>query len=136
MDIMRPRNPFFIFYSLFFPWLYKNTYVALEENKITFSRYYAVSETHCKKKLDEIMTGDLQAAGFPSDLKIKRQECSQSGAKVFYLPQEIDFKTKEKIVALNAKPYTKKQIRFLMEYIGSRNEEFCLGKNVARMLEQ
>ena len=136
MDVIRPRDPVFILCGLFVPWQYINTFIALTDHKISFSRYYAVNRTQFKKKIDEIILDDVQAVGFPCDLKIKRQEWIQSGVNVLYLPQEIDFKTKNKVVALNVKPYTKKQIRFLLEFVVSKDRNVIIGKRVAKLLKQ
>lgn len=122
MNIMRPKNPIFIIITLFFPWRLINTYIILEDNKIILNRYYAINERQYKKKIDQITLGDIQEIGFSSELEIERQESFQNGAYGTYSPQEIAFKTKSKIVALNAKPYTRKQIRSLIEFIDSKNK--------------
>lgn len=107
MRIMRPKNPIFIIITLFCPWRFINTYIILEDEKITVSRYYAINEMQFRRKIDDIILEDVQEVGFPSELMIKRQESDQSGAFGTYSSQEIDFKTKHRIVALNAKPYKK-----------------------------
>jgi hypothetical protein len=114
MNIMRLKNPIFILITLFFPWRFINTYIILEDNKVTFNRYYAINERQFRNKNDEITLGDIQEIGFSSEVKVKRQESVQNGAYGIYSPQEIDFKTKFEILALNTKPYTRKQIRYLI----------------------
>lgn len=135
MSIMRPKNSIFILITLFFPWRFINTYIILEDNKITFNRYYAINERQFKKNNDGITLRDLQEIGLPSELRVVRQESVQNGAYGTYSPQEIDFKTKFEIIALNTKPYTRKQIKCLIEFIDSKNksdEEFV---KVIRQIE-
>lgn len=134
MSIMRPKNPFFILITLFFPWRFINTYIILEDDKIAINRYYAINERQFRKKNDEITLGDIQEMGFLSEVKVKRQESVQNGAYGIYSPQEIDFKTKFEILALNTKPYTRKQIRYLIEFIDSKNKNVLIGKRLTKAI--
>ncbi|WP_444641575.1 hypothetical protein ACRQU7_14950 [Caproiciproducens sp. R1] len=134
MNIMRLKNPIFILITLFFPWRFINTYIILEDNKVTFNRYYAINERQFRNKNDEITLGDIQEIGFSSEVKVKRQESVQNGAYGIYSPQEIDFKTKFEILALNTKPYTRKQIRYLIEFIDSKNKNVLIGKRLTKAI--
>lgn len=127
-NIMRPKNPIFIILTLFFPWRLINTCIILEDDKIILNRYYAVNERQFKRKVDEITLEDIQEIGFSSELKLERQESLQYGAYGTYSPQEIAFKTTSKIIALNAKPYTRRQIRYLITFIYSKNKNVLMGK--------
>ncbi|GEM_PF-1243087 len=134
MNIMRPKNPIFILITLFFPWRFINTYIILEDNKVTFNRYYAINERQFRNKNDEITLGDIQEIGFPSEVKVKRQESVQNGVYGTYSPQEIDFKTKFEIIALNTKPYTRKRIKCLIEFIDSKNKNVLIGKRLTKAI--
>jgi hypothetical protein len=92
------------------------------------NQYYAINERQFRKKSSEITLRDIQEIGFPFELKVKRQESFQNGAYGTYSPQEIAIKTKSKIIALNAKPYTRKQIRCLITFIHSKNKNVLMEK--------
>ena len=132
INIMRPKNPIFIIITLLFPWRYINTYIVLEDDKITLNRYYAINERQFRKRNDEISLGDIQEIGFPSELKVETQESFQNGMYGTYSPQEITVKTKSEIIVLNAKPYTRKQIRCLIALIYSENKNVLIGKSLAK----
>lgn len=131
MNRMIPKNPLFLFACLFAPWYLLHTYVLFEDDAIVFSRYYAFTGKTTKRDVTDIKIADIQEVGFPSDLKIRRKESLQSYAHGTYIPQEIDFKTRDRIVAFNARPYTKGQIRHLLEFIRLANKDIAVAKKLA-----
>jgi hypothetical protein len=134
MNKIVPKNPAFLFASVFAPWFLVNTYVILDGNKFVISRYYSFDGETLKKDLVEMNIADLEEAGFSMDLEIERIEKTIQGNHGFYIPQEIDFKTKSGILAFNAKPYTKKQIRYLINYVKSMNSSIIIGKSLTNVL--
>jgi len=134
MEKIRPKNPVFVTLGVLLPWRYFNTFITLKDDIILIGRYFLHEIPHMTREVVEVKINDIEEIGFPEDLGIKMKEKSWTAAGGVYVSQGIDFKTKNSYVALNARPYTKKQIRYLFDYILKMNNKVKIGKSLCRFL--
>lgn len=113
--VIHPQNPAFIFVSFFTPCKYFNTYIKIVENTVEFHRYFC-RQNKIEKETVNFEITDVILVGFPSDLKIRGLERKLYGHYGAYVSQEIAFVLNDnRIIALNARPYTKKQIKNFLQ---------------------
>lgn len=119
MKKIRPQNPIYLIVSLLVPWRFLNTYYSMEKDKLVLSRYYARRNTKkFDRKVDQLDLKKLTKFGLPKDIGSTRLEPIIHGPKGTYKSQEIQFLFEDKtIVAWNVRPYTKKQLKILAEFI-------------------
>lgn len=129
-----PHNPMFLLSNLILPWHVKNTYISINESKITFSRYYCFDGQHLNLDVVNFNINDIEQIGFPDDLHMDIQEASITSGYGIYVSQEIIFKTSSEIFSLNARPYNKGQIKSLIQILLKSNPSIICTKRLKSIL--
>ena len=129
-----PHNPVYMIIMLLMPWRWGKTYIRIENDVIIFGRYYCFDGKSLIKNVSMLNINEVIRIGFPADLNIKMQEKMCGGFYGNYRSQEIDFETKTNIIALNARPYTRKQFRLLMHIISELNPNIIYGNRLLKVL--
>ena len=119
MKKYRPQNPIYHICCLFVPWRFFNTYYIRENTNFFISGYYANEQSDVfVRKIDCIGLQNVIKIGFPKEFKLDLQEPVKNGKYGKYVSQEIVFVFKDSsIIAWNVRPYTKKQVKELLESI-------------------
>lgn len=128
--IIKPKNPMFILATLAVPWQCFNTSIRINKRQIEFNRYFCTKGKLIRNTTD-FMIDSVQKIGFPCDFMIKQQEESLNGLYGTYSPQEIVFiLSDKKVVSLNARPYTKRQIKTMLKVFSTN---IVYGKKFSRL---
>ena len=121
MKKVRPLDPVFLFICLFLPWRFINTYFLLDRENILISRYYAEKDGSFHLKKDIVNLREIIKYGFSEEFG-SIQEPIPAGGYGVYISQEIQFVLDgDAIIPWNVRPYTRKQIKKLADYIYSEH---------------
>lgn len=127
---IRPYHPVFIFVCLFVPRRWFNTYVQIDVDKCTFSRYF-LRNRKFRKEVTDFYLNKVIEVGTPTDFHMKRIEETASGSYGSYIPMEIIFKLIDgQMIPLNVRPYNKCQIKHLLSLCTNAD----VGKHLHRIL--
>lgn len=117
---MYPHNPMYYIATVFLPWRFGKTFIEIEKDMLTINRYFAKGGK-LQLTSSTIPTESIKGIGFPHDFHLSGIEEKLKGKNgMYYIPQEILFVTDEKNVSWNVRPYTKKQVRMLIEELHNK----------------
>lgn len=128
-----PHNPVYVFCMILLPWRFGKTYILVENQTISFSRYFCFDEKTLKRDVISLCINDIQEIGFSKDFGVTLEK-TIVGIYGTYKSQEIILKSNETFLAFNARPYTKSQVRTVIKIILEQNQELSCSNNLKRAL--
>lgn len=92
----------------------KDTYLILDDHTLTLSRRFRHQNNKVKIRKEVVNLHDIEQVAYGREINKSRYELTYSGRHSGYTPDEILFKVGKKYIPIDAKPYSKKNLRTLI----------------------